>query len=303
MYEEYFHLSASPFSLGPDPDGVYVTPAIREALAVMAYGVSRRKGFILLTGDVGTGKTTILHVFMRWLQAREATTALIFNPHLGPEDFLEMMLHDFGLEKMGESKSQWMLRFNRWLLERYQANKAVVLLVDEAQQLSEEVLEELRLLTNLETPMHKLLQIVLCGQPELEELLARPSLRQLRQRISLACNTTPLVEQQTGEYIAQRLRASGATRTDWFSTEAVGEIHRIAGGIPRVVNMLCEQLLIEAYCDNRAGIDRAMVRAVARQNGLLPGENHESESGAECTPITQARTAAAFRRTSLERIP
>lgn len=301
MYEEYFHLAASPFSLGPDPDGLYVTPVIREALAVLAYGVNRRKGFILLTGDVGTGKTTILNVFMRWLHARGASTALIFNPHLEANDFLGAMLNDFGLGNPGESKSQLMLRFNRWLLEQYRANTPVVLLVDEAQQLSESVLEELRLLTNLETPTDKLLQIVLCGQPELHELLARPSLRQLRQRISLRCSTAPLAEDQTAEYITQRLRTSGATRTDLFSPDAVQKIHGFAAGIPRVINMLCEQLLIEAYCDSRPVIEVAMVTKVAIQNGLHIEGNEEGESEAEYTPMTQGRSANGFHRTGADR--
>lgn len=273
MYEQYFHLEASPFSLGPDPDSLYVTETVTEALAVLAYGVNRRKGFILLTGDVGTGKTTILNVFLRWLQARGASTAFIFNPHLKPDDFIDLMLLDFGLDRGAESKSQCMLRFNRWLLERYDSQSPVVLLVDESQQLSEEVLEELRLLTNLETHMHKLLQIVLCGQPELNELLARPSLRQLRQRIGLRCKTVPFREDQTGEYIRQRLRAAGASDVNLFDPGAVHLVHQISGGIPRVINALCEQLLIEAYCDNRPAIDAEMVTGVARERGLWMDAN------------------------------
>lgn len=284
MYEQHFHLETSPFCLGPDPDSLYVTETVTEALAILAYGVNRRKGFILMTGDVGTGKTTILNVFMRWLQGRGASTAFIFNPHLKPDDFLDLMLLDFGLERGAESKSQCMQRFNRWLLERYHAQNPVVLLVDEAQQLSEEVLEELRLLTNLETPMHKLLQIVLCGQPELNELLARPSLRQLRQRISLRCSTAPFRAEQTAEYISQRLRASGARDLNLFDSRAVHLLHRISGGIPRVINLLCEQLLIEAYCDGRTTIDAEMVIRVTRERGLWIDANSARDTNAECTP-------------------
>jgi general secretion pathway protein A len=284
MYERYFHLATSPFSLGPDPDCLYVNHGVREALAVLSYGVSRRKGFMLLTGDVGTGKTTILNVFMRWLQARRAVTALVFNPHVGPEDFLEFMLHDFGLERNGDSKAQLMIRFNRWLMEKYHANTPVVLMVDEAQQLSEDVLEELRLLTNLETPLHKLLQIVLCGQPELNELLARPSLRQLRQRISLTCTTAPLSEEQTAEYIAQRLRISGSPHEDLFQPDAIREIHRFSGGVPRVINKICEQLLIAAYCDTKSVIKADMVRQVAGENAFPPRGIREEEIDAEGTP-------------------
>jgi general secretion pathway protein A len=268
MYEDFFKLATSPFDLGPDPDRLYVTDAIREALATLAYGVNRRKGFILLTGDVGTGKTTILNLFMRWLQEREASTAFIFNPRLEPDDFLDLMMLDFGQERGVESKSQRMLRFNRWLLERYHAQTPVVLLVDEAQQLSEVVLEELRLLTNLETPMHKLLQIVLCGQPELNKVLARPSLRQLSQRITLRCSTAPFSAEQTAEYIIQRLRFSGDEGSNLFDPEAIGVIHRISAGIPRVINAICEQLLVEAYCEGQRTIDVRMVDKVGRERDL-----------------------------------
>ncbi len=283
MYEEYFHLKASPFSLGPDPDSVYITETITEALAMLAYGVNRQTGFILLTGDVGTGKTTILNIFMRWLRGQGAATGFIFNPHLKPDDFLDLVLSDFGLARGEQSKSQWMAQFNRWLLERYHENSRVVLLVDEAQQLSEEVLEELRLLTNLETPMHKLLQIVLCGQPELNDLLSRPSLRQLRQRIGLRCRTAPFTAEQTSEYISQRLRSAGARDSSLFDPEAVRLIHQYAGGIPRVINALCDQLLIEAYCDGRPSVCIDIVRKVAIERELGPSKSWPGKNALECT--------------------
>lgn len=265
MYEKYFHLAESPFNAGPDPKFLYMTDVIREALSVLAYGVKERKGFILLTGDVGTGKTTILNVFLDWLQTQDASTAFIFNPHLQPDDLVELVLADFGIERGTDSKGQCMLRFSRWLLERYRAQRPVVLFVDEAQQLSEEVLEELRLLTNLETPRHKLLQIVLCGQPELVQLIARPSLRQLRQRIALRCRTTPLSLDQTGEYIRWRLNIAGAGDGKVFEPEALSVVHGISRGIPRVINLLCEQLLIAAYCDGRKTISAEMVQKTATE--------------------------------------
>ncbi len=265
MYEKYFHLAESPFNAGPDPKFLYMTDAVREALSVLAYGVKERKGFILLTGDVGTGKTTILNVFLDWLQKQDASTAFIFNPHLKPDEFVELVWADFGIQTGQDNKSQCMLRFSRWLLERYRAQRPVVLFVDEAQQLSEEVLEELRLLTNLETPKHKLLQIVLCGQPELLQLVARPSLRQLRQRIALRCRTAPLSVEQTAEYIQQRLRIAGAGDEKVFNPEALSLIHTISRGTPRIINLLGEHLLIDAYCDGRKTIDADMVAKSARE--------------------------------------
>jgi general secretion pathway protein A len=264
MYEKYFHLAESPFNAGPDPKFLYMTDAVREALSVLAYGVKERKGFILLTGDVGTGKTTILNVFLDWLQKQDASTAFVFNPHLKPDEFVELVWADFGIQSGTGSKSQCMLRFSQFLLERYRAQRPVVLFVDEAQQLSEDVLEELRLLTNLETPKHKLLQIVLCGQPELHQLIARPSLRQLRQRIALRCRTAQLSVEQTTEYIRLRLRIAGGDDKKVFDLEALSLIHGISRGTPRIINLLCEQLLIDAYCDGQKTINPEMVRKAAR---------------------------------------
>jgi type II secretory pathway predicted ATPase ExeA len=238
---------------------------------------------------VGTGKTTILNVFMRWLHARGASTAMVFNPHLTPDDFLEMMAHDFGVERGSDTKSRWMVRFNSWLLERHHADAPVVLLVDEAQQLSEDVLEELRLLTNLEIPAGKLLQIVLCGQPELDHLLRRPSLRQLRQRISLVCRTAAFTEQQTSEYIADRLRKAGREKGEIFGREASRAVHRFTKGLPRLINALCDEALLDAYCEGKLTVDALAVMKVARE-----GEFGMADSSAEQYDLgweTQAQSA------------
>lgn len=277
MYEKHFNLTTSPFNAGPDPRFVYLTDALQEAMAVLAYGVTARKGFVQLTGEVGTGKTTLLNMFLQSLQKRGASTAFIFNPHLNPDDFLDLILADFGMERKSTSKSQALLLFNQKLLELYREDKLAVVLVDEAQQLSPEVLEELRLLTNLETPAHKLLQIVLCGQPELETLLDRPSLSQMRQRISLRCRTAPLTALQTAAYIAQRLRIAGAGEREIFSAESVAAVHRYAGGIPRLVNSICEQSLIEAYCDGAPRISTEIVEKIARDLGLATLTKTNSE--------------------------
>ena len=204
MYEKHFNLTAR--ALQPESRSAvsYVTDPVKEALATLAYGVANRKGFVLLTGDVGTGKTTLLNVFMQWLGKRSAATAFIFNPRMKPDEFLEFMMADFGISCDATSKGRRLLALNSWLLERHALGQPVVLIVDEAQQLSADMLEELRLLTNLETPTHKLLQIVLSGQNELESILARSSLRQLRQRITLRCsNPATYLSSDRGIYCAE----------------------------------------------------------------------------------------------------
>jgi general secretion pathway protein A len=276
MYEKHFNLTASPFNAGPDPKFLYMTDVVSEALSVLAYGVTARKGFLQLTGAVGTGKTTLLNIFLQWLQARDASTAFIFNPHLSPDEFLDLMLTDFGIDRKSTTKSQTMLHFNQWLLERYHADKLAVVFVDEAQQLSPAVLEELRLLTNLETPTHKLLQIVLCGQPELETLLACPSLSQLRQRITLRCRTARFTSEQTAGYIEQRLSIAGA-KTKIFLPDAVHLIHRYSNGIARLINVLCEHAMIESYCRGTEKIDAEIVERAAREAGIKALPDVDSE--------------------------
>lgn len=269
MYEQHFHLKLAPFNLSPDPQFLYVTPSVKEALATLAYGISSRKGFVLLTGDVGTGKTTLLNVFMQWLTKMSASTAYIFNPRLEPDEFIDFMMADFGISSASTSKSRRLLELNQWLLNRHQCGMPTVLIVDEAQQLSAETLEELRLLTNLETPTHKLLQIVLSGQNELERLLAQPSLRQLKQRITLRCKTTPLTALQVGEYIAQRVKVAGGSASQIFSAEAYGAIFRISGGIVRIVNLVCEQAMIQAFCDGEPLVLPRHVEFAANELDLM----------------------------------
>jgi general secretion pathway protein A len=185
MYQRFFGLRESPFNVNPDPRYLFLTRHIQEALAGLTYGIQNRKGFILLTGEVGTGKTTLLNRLLDWLHGQRVATAFIFNSKLDVNQLFDYAMADFGIPCETREKSQVLLRLNQWLLERYRASEAAVLIVDEAQNLSLDVLEEIRLLTNLETSTEKLLQIVLTGQPELEEKLKLPQLRQLRQRITL----------------------------------------------------------------------------------------------------------------------
>lgn len=265
MYQRFFGLRESPFNVNPDPRYLFMTRQIQEALAGLTYGIQNRKGFILLTGEVGTGKTTLLNRLLDWLRGQRVATAYIFNSQLEVNHLFDFMMADFEIPCDSREKSQMLLRLNQWLLERYRAGETAVLIVDEAQNLSPEVLEEIRLLTNLETSTEKLLQIVLAGQPELEEKLKLPQLRQLRQRITLRCRTTPLSLDETFGYIGERLRVGGANGDPIFSKEAIQTIHMYSRGIPRVVNLLCEHSMINAYVDSLRPVPAHLVEEVARE--------------------------------------
>lgn len=265
MYRGFFGLRDSPFNVNPDPHFLYMTRHAQEALSCLLYGVQSRKGFILLTGEVGTGKTTLLNKFLDWLHRQRVSTAFVFNSRLDDMQFLDFMMADFGIACESPQKSKMLIRLNQWLLERFRSGEAAVLIVDEAQNLSNDVLEEIRLLTNLETAKEKLLQIVLCGQPELETKLQRPELRQLRQRITLRARTHPLTFEETTGYIAERLRIAGANGEPIFSTEAIQAIHQYSQGIPRVINLLAEHGLISAFVDQQKPVPAKAITDVARE--------------------------------------
>src|SRR5579862_7800731 len=265
MYQRFFGLRESPFNVNPDPRYLFLTNQIQEALAGLTYGIQNRKGFILLTGEVGTGKTTLLNRLLDWLRGQRVATAYIFNSRLDVNHLFDFMMADFGIPCDSREKSQVLLRLNQWLLERYKAGETAVLIIDEAQNLSANVLEEIRLLTNLETATEKLIQIVLAGQPELEHKLSRPELRQLRQRVTLHSKTLPLTLDETRGYIHERLRIAGATDANIFSPEAIEAVFHFARGIPRVTNLLCEHSLISAFVEQQRPIQADTVETVARE--------------------------------------
>lgn len=268
MYKEFFGLRANPFNVNPDPRYLFLTRHTEEALACLTYGIQSRKGFVLLTGEVGTGKTTLINKLLEWLRLQQVATAFVFNSRMNVPQFLDYMMADFGIECSSKAKSQVLLRLYNWLLDRYRAGETAVLIVDEAQNLSEEVLEEIRMMTNLETFTEKLLQIVLVGQPELEEKLKQPQLRQLRQRLTLRAKTHPLSLEETKAYVAQRLRIAGSNGQPIFDAEALVAIHRYSDGIPRVVNLLCEHCLVSGFVDQQKVIARPVVEAVAQDFDL-----------------------------------
>jgi general secretion pathway protein A len=282
MYKDFFGLKANPFNVNPDPRFLFLTRHTEEALACLTYGIQSRKGFVLLTGEVGTGKTTLLNKLMEWLRVQQVATAFIFNSQMNVPQFLEYMMADFGIPCDSKSKSQILLKLYNWLLDRYRAGETAVLIVDEAQNLSDEVLEEIRLMTNLETFTEKLLQIVVVGQPELEQKLKQPNLRQLRQRLTLRAKTHPLTLEETKAYVAQRLRIAGSNGQQIFDPEALALIHRYSAGIPRVVNLICEHCLVSAFVDHEKVIRSSVVEAVARDFDL--GETSISNKAATTQP-------------------
>ncbi|HSZ18610.1 MAG TPA: AAA family ATPase [Candidatus Acidoferrum sp.] len=268
MYKKFFGLKENPFNVNPDPRYLYLTPNTQEALACLTYGIETRKGFILLTGEVGTGKTTLINKLLEWLHKERVFTAFVFNPRLSVSQFFDFMMADFGIPCESRQKGQMLLKLNQWLLDRYQAGERAVLVVDEAQNLSPQMLEEIRLLTNLETSTEKLLQIVLAGQPELEQKLNQPQLRQLRQRITLRAKTRQLTLEETQGYIQERMRIAGAENPDIFSPEAVVAVHRFARGIPRVTNLLCEHALVSSFAEQKNPVPAELVEEVARDFDL-----------------------------------
>ena len=271
MYKEFYGLRANPFNVNPDPRYLFLTRHTEEALACLTYGIQSRKGFVLLTGEVGTGKTTLINKLLEWLRLQQVATAFIFNSRLNVPQFLDYMMADFGIPCDSRAKSQILLRLYNWLLDRYRAGETAVLIVDEAQNLSDEVLEEIRMLTNLETFTEKLLQIVLVGQPELEQKLKQPQLRQLKQRLTLRAKTHPLTLEETKAYIQQRLRIAGSNGNQIFEPEAMISVHRYSSGIPRVINLVCEHCLVSAFVDQQKVIGPSVVDNVARDFDL--GDN------------------------------
>jgi type II secretory pathway predicted ATPase ExeA len=268
----FFGLQEHPFNTTPDPRFLHFTHGHREALAQLMYGVRESKGFLLLTGEVGTGKTTLVQALLRELDSATAV-AYIANTFLPFEGILEYALAEFGIAKPGESHVQRLIALQHFLVERSRAGQHTALILDEAQNLQPETLEQLRLLSNFEMPSEKIIQIVLIGQPELRERLELPQLRQLKQRIGLRSSIRPLTGEETHDYIRTRLRVAGARDLDLFSTEAVTTIAKHSRGIPRLVNIFCDHCLLIAYADQVRRIgDKVVEEAIGYlEEGEEPG--------------------------------
>ena len=247
MYNAYFGFSETPFSLSPDPAFLYRSEQHEEALANLIYGVQSRKGFIVLTGEVGTGKTTMLECLRDFLDSQYIEFAFLFNSRITSDQFFEMIAYDLDLRCQRTSKTEVLFALNSVLLNQAEQGRTTVLIIDEAHNLEWEVLEEIRLLGNLENRRGKLLQIILAGQPELDRKLEAPNLRQLKQRIVLRCNLEPFTPKDTAQYINTRLEKAGMPEQTVFSPEIMTEIHVRAQGIPRLINAICDNVLLTCF--------------------------------------------------------
>jgi general secretion pathway protein A len=263
MYNSYFGFLESPFSVTPDPRFFYTNPIYQEAYAILRYGIETKKGFIVITGEVGTGKTTLLRKLMRNLEDT-VHSVFIFNTDLSFPELLQLILHDLGLAPKEASKVTMLQELNDYLIKQLKQGHTVATLIDEAQNLSDDALENLRLLSNLETDQEKLLQIVLMGQPELEAKLDQPKLRQLKQRVALQCRLAPLKDEEVGPYIDFRLSAVGFEDKDLFHPDGIQQIAFYSKGIPRLINIICDNALLCAYARSKKIVSADMIKEVAR---------------------------------------
>jgi general secretion pathway protein A len=281
MYKSFYNLQRNPFEITPDPSFLFPTTRHNEALASLYYGVTSHRGFVVLTGEVGTGKTLILRSLLGLLQRRNLAFALIFNPTLSPLEFIRYIALDFGLPVAGKAKDELIHVLNGFLLQRHQKRLTTILVVDEAHHLSPEILEEIRLLTNLETSQQKLLQIILAGQPELDVKLDSQELRQLKQRIALRCHLDPLNADQTREYVRRRLQIAGALgAVQIFSGPAIEAVFVHSRGIPRLINTICENALLAGYAKHAPTITSEVIEEVASdlRLGVVAAEPRGSAS-------------------------
>jgi len=294
MYLNFYGLTEKPFNATPDPRFLYLTPGHREALSQLVYGVQEHKGFIVLTGEVGTGKTTLLRTLLTRLDD-DTAVAFVFNSTLPFDELLEYMLHDFGIAKPGESRVERLLTLNNFLIERRRYGQNTAVIFDEAQNLDVVTLERIRLLSNFETPTDKLLQILLVGQPELRTKLMLPELRQLKQRIGLRCAIPPLRPEEIQDYIKRRLRIAGGRDLNLFADRAVRQITEYTGGIPRVINIVCDHCLLIGYADQTRRIDGDIVQRAIKylEEGELPARPAEGRGAAQKRVLRWAVGAVA----------
>ena len=264
MYLNFYGLKEMPFNMTPDPRFLFFSAQHREAFDHLVYGIENRKGFIELTGEVGSGKTTLCRAVLSTLPKR-VRTALVLNPSLSETQLLRAILNDFGLRTRNKDRLSHIEQLNSFLLEQCKEGNNVAVIIDEAQDLAPEVMEQVRLLSNLETDQHKLLQIVLAGQPELSERLSRPDLRQLRQRIMVRCNLRSLTGDETGMYIAHRLAVAGAESSVGFDSDAVRLVYKYSKGTPRPINALCDRVMLAGYVAGKLRIGAAEVKKALRE--------------------------------------
>ncbi len=269
MYQSFYGLTEMPFNITPDPKFLYLSPTHQEALQHLKYGVQEKKGFIVLVGEVGCGKTTLCRRFLNELDPGKYDTALILNSRITEIEMLRAILTELGETHLAQGQHDLAAQINRVLLHRIAAGRDIVLIIDEAQNLSFKVLEQIRLLSNLETDKQKLLQIVLIGQPELKHMLAQDRLRQLRQRILVHSELRPLAMHDTAHYVQHRLTLAGASGRPFFTNAAMRTIHRVSKGIPRVINNLCDKALLSAFVRDSDEVNYWDVRRAIKEVSSL----------------------------------
>ena len=269
MYADYFGLTENPFSLSPEPRYLFLSEQHRDALNCLIYGIKEKKGFVLISGGIGLGKTTICRSLLASLDD-SVETALIFNTAISDLDLLETILDEYGIVIKNESRNKkyYIDALNEFLLSNFAAGKTAVLLIDEAQNLSHGVLEQIRMLSNLETEAEKLIQIILIGQPELADSLMLPALRQLNERITVRCDLKPFSPKEVDDYIQHRLKVADGPGSIKFTTGALNLIYVFSEGIPRRINALCDRSLLIAYTKNVHKIDRKIVKLAVHDIGL-----------------------------------
>jgi general secretion pathway protein A len=264
VYLQYYGLTEPPFDITPNPRFLFYSPKHREAFNHQLYGIRERKGFVQLTGEVGAGKTTLCRAMLEQLDGHYAT-ALILNPVMSPNEMMKAIAIEFGLPVNGLDRLDTLAVINQFLLQQVERGQDTVLIIDEAQDLTDELLEQVRLLSNLETDNRKLLQIVLLGQPELRDKLNNPRLRQLRQRITVRYHLPPLTRNEVNQYVQHRLEVSGANGAPHFTAPALWRIYRYSQGIPRLVNAICDKALLAGYVGQQEKIDYRTVGHAARE--------------------------------------
>lgn len=279
MYEKYYGFTTKPFDLLPDPQFLYLSEKHDVALAHLEYGITDNKGFIVLTGDVGAGKTTLANFFLRKVDIK-VNTALIYNTNLDPTTFLEMIVKDFGLQAPDTRRSTLYDTLYQFLLSEHMGGKRSVLIIDEAQNMPNQTLEEVRMLSNFETEESYLLQIILIGQPQLRKRLNDPELSQLTQRVSVYYHLAPLDKPEVSQYIRHRLKVSGrSTHDPLFTEKAIERIYAYSGGIPRLISSICDTALLYGYTDEIKTIDLGIIERVIRNRGIQAGLCAEDSSG------------------------
>jgi general secretion pathway protein A len=293
LYKTFFHLHRNPFEISPDPRFFYPTSRHNEAFANLCYAIQVRKGFVVLTGEVGTGKTLLLRCLLQKLEKYRVQCAFVFNPVLEPTDFLRYIAADLGLRGDFREKSTLLARLSELLIRYYSQGRIAVLIVDEAHLLSREALEEIRLLGNLETHKGKLLQIALVGQPELDEKLDSPGLRQLKQRIALRCQLQALSWEETRDYVDYRLKRAGANGgPPLFPESSLRAVYRFSGGYPRLINTICENSLISACAAGTETVPVEFVEEACRDLRISPASppdaSQKTQADSACPPSASA---------------